>query len=76
MKPEPRPDVISAYLLMKLDNASGKIMLETMMVTEQGDLGIGIYSSLQKAQQQQLIVALKGIRTEIFTIEYPLNFKD
>lgn len=76
MKPEPRPDAINAHMLMRLDNATGKIILESINVTEQGDLGIGIYSSLQKAQQQQLIVSLKGIRTEIFTIEYPLNFKD
>ena len=76
MKPEKRPDAISVYLLMRLDNPTGKLMMESVDVTEQGDMGLGCYSSLEKAQHQQVIVALKGIRTEVFTIEYPLNFKD
>jgi len=76
MKPEQRPEVIPVHILIRLDNSTGKFMMESVNVTEQGDMGIGCYSSLHKAQQQQIIVALKGIRTEVFTIEYPINFKD
>lgn len=72
MKPEQRPDIIQVYILMKLDNSTGKFVLESINVTEQGDLGLGCYSTLQKAQNQQLILALKGIKVEVFTLEYPL----
>lgn len=72
MAPEQRPDTIRVFILMKLDTNTGKFMLESISVTEQGDLGLGCYSTLQKAQSQQLILALKGIRTEVFTLQYPL----
>lgn len=72
MTPEIRPDNIKVYILMKLDNSTGKFILESANVTEQGDLGLGCYSTLQKAQSQQLILALKGIKVEVFTLEYPL----
>lgn len=72
MKPEPRPTIIKTHMLVSLDKTCGTFILTTMGVTEPGDMGIGFYSSLDKAQKQQLVLALKGIQTEVFTIEYPL----
>ena len=71
MKPIERPNTIDAYLLLKLDS-TGKFMIESSSVTEQGDIGMGFYTSLQTAQYQQTILALKGINVHIYHIEHPL----
>lgn len=71
MKPLDKPSHIDAYLLLKL-NTLGKFEIESANVTEQGDIGVGFYTDLKKCQYQQTILALKGIQTQIFNIEYPL----
>lgn len=71
MKPIERPNTIDAYLLLRLDS-SGKFMIESTSVTEQGDIGMGFYTDLKKIQYQQTILALKGIITHIYHIEHPL----
>jgi hypothetical protein len=71
MKPIDRPNTIDAYLLLRLDS-SGKFMIESSSVTEQGDIGMGFYTDLKKIQYQQTILALKGIQTHIYHIEHPL----
>lgn len=71
MKPTERAQYLNVYYLCKLDTM-GKITVEASSVTEQGDLGVGFYSKLEIAQYQQTILALKGIKAEIFHLEYPL----
>jgi hypothetical protein len=71
MKPLDRPPYIDAYLLLKLSHL-GKFEIESVNVTEQGDIGVGFYTDLKKVQYQQTILALKGIQTHIYHIEHPL----
>jgi hypothetical protein len=71
VKPIEKPNTIDAYLLLKLDS-TGKFMIESSNVTEQGDIGMGFYTDLKKAQYQQTILALKGIQVHIYHIEHPL----
>jgi hypothetical protein len=71
MKPVEKSQYINVYLLLYLET-TGKVSIQGTSVTEQGDMGHGMYSKLETAQYQQTILALKGIKSEIFYIEYPL----
>jgi hypothetical protein len=71
MKPLDKLPSVDAYMLLKLDS-TGKFVIETASVTEQGDLGSGFYSDMKKAQYQQMILALKNIQVQIYHIEHPL----
>ena len=71
MKPIEQQTHVDAYVLFKLDT-TGKFCIESASVTEQGDLGIGVYSDMKKAQYQQMILALKGINVQIYHLEHPL----
>lgn len=71
MMPIERPKSIKAYILVKLQT-DGKFCLENTSVTEFGDLGSGFYSDLNKVQYQQTILALKGIQTHIYDIDWTL----
>ena len=71
MKPVERAQYLDVYYLCRLDTY-GKITVEASQVTEQGDMGVGFYSKLETAQYQQTILALKGIKAEIFPLSYPL----
>lgn len=73
-KPTERPDYITAHCLVTVDKATGMFMIQTASTTEPGDFGSGFYSSLDKAQKQQLVLALKGIQVEVYTLEYPIRF--
>jgi hypothetical protein len=72
MKPEIRPESVKVHMLLRLDNGSGHFNVGHASTTEMGDMGMGMYSTLQKAQAQQLVLALRGFKTEVFTLEYPI----
>lgn len=71
MKPVEQPESIKVYSLVKLQT-DGKFCLESASVTEQGDYGMGFYSNLKTIQYQQTILALKGIKTHIYEMEWIL----
>lgn len=73
MRPVERLESVTAYQLVRL-GADGKFFLEcnTSNITEPGDLGQGFYSDKKKIQYQQMILALKGIQTHIYEIEWVL----
>jgi hypothetical protein len=71
MKPIEQQTHVDAYVLFKLD-PTGKFCIESASATEQGDLGIGCYSDMKKAQYQQMILALKNIPVQIYHLEHPL----
>lgn len=66
-----KSQTVTVYALVKLDS-SGKFSLESSNVTEQGDWGVGFYSKKETAQYQQVILALKNIKVEIYELEHPL----
>jgi hypothetical protein len=72
MKPETRPETVKVHMLLRLDTPTGNFFVGHANTTEMGDMGNGMYSTLQKAQAQQLVLALRGFKTEVFTLEYPI----
>lgn len=72
IKPVESLNFIRTHLLLKIDNNTGKIMPESVNPTQVGDMGLGFYSNIEHARQQQVICALKGVRTHIYTLDVPV----
>lgn len=72
IRPVESLDFIKTYLLLKIDNNTGKIMPESVNVTQVGDMGLGFYSNIEHARQQQVICALKGVKTHIYGLDVPV----
>lgn len=74
MKPLDRPTQVTVYALIKLNQDPGIEPYFQMMaggdVTKQR--GPGFYLSKEEAQAQQLVLALKNIRAEIYELEWTL----
>jgi hypothetical protein len=73
MKPIDQPKYQDVYLL--LHQSIGGTFMPYGIGGQLGPtlLGSGFYQSLELAQQHQMLEALKGIRTEIFHLEYPVK---
>jgi hypothetical protein len=67
---KPKQDLTVIHMLLRLDTPTASLLAAN--TTEMGDMGNGMYSTLQKAQAQQLVLALRGFKTEVFTLEYPI----
>lgn len=65
-------EFIRTYLLLRLDHNVGKFVPESVSVTTPGDMGLGFYSNIDHARQQQVICALKGMKTHIYTLDFPV----
>jgi hypothetical protein len=72
MKPIETPLHITAYTLVVIDKLSGQIVHPTIHLTEQGDIGHGMYSDMKVCQGQQLILKLHGIDAHIFELHIPI----
>ena len=73
MKPVDRPLHHDLYIVVQ-QSSTGSFMLCGVGGTINGmTLGSGFYHTLELAQQEQTVQALKGIRTEVFHLEYPIK---
>ena len=73
VKPVDRPTHHDVYILVQ-QSSTGSFMLCGIGGSINGtSLGGGFYHTLELAQQHQTLEALKGVRAEIFHLEYPVR---
>jgi len=68
MKPIEQPDSLSVYVLASLTN-TGNINYHAP--TSSSTPYLGYYTNLEDAQQEQMMLALKGQKTHVFCLEFP-----
>jgi hypothetical protein len=68
MKPIEQPETLGVYILASLTN-TGNINYHAP--TSTSTTYLGYYTNLEDAQQEQMMLALKGQKTHVFHLEFP-----
>ena len=70
MKPVDTPEFLSVWILTSL-TSTGTITYHNPSVLPTSGFFPGYFTKLEDAQQEQMLLALKGQKTHVFQLEFP-----
>ncbi len=71
MVPIPPPKHLSIYVVASI-SASGTLTTHSpSSISASGSIFPGYYTSLEDAQQEQMLLALKGTSAHVFALDFP-----
>ena len=71
MKPEPELDTLKAYILVKI--AKQGTMLSLSTAYNGSSISSGFFTSLEEAQNQQMLEKLAGNKYNIYCLDIPVD---
>ena len=70
MKPVDPPDCLSVWILVSL-SSSGIMTTHNSTIMNASGIFPGYFTQLEDAQQEQMLLALKGQKSHVFHLEFP-----
>jgi hypothetical protein len=71
MKPVDPPSTLSVWILTSL-SSSGMMTTHNASVAVASGVFPGYFTNLEDAQQEQMLLALKGQKAHVFHLEFPM----